>query len=82
MAYRRKTTRRAASSSRARRSTSYSRSAPSRVRRSTKRAAPRRRAAVAPRAQKVVVELVYRDASDVARPQGVVETRKGSKPKM
>ena len=32
--------------------------------------------------QKVVVELVYREATEVARPQGVVETRKGSKPRL
>lgn len=32
--------------------------------------------------QTVRVELVYRDASEIARPQGVVETRKGSKPRL
>lgn len=49
----------------------------------SRKAAPRRAGrSVTPRQQKVVVELVYRDASEIARPQGVVETRKGSKPKL
>lgn len=38
----------------------------------TRRAAP----------QKVVVEVVYREASDIARPDKVVESRKGSKPRL
>lgn len=34
------------------------------------------------RPQTVRIEVVYRDAGEVARPQGVVEERKGSKPKL
>ena len=41
-----------------------------------------RRARVSTRPQTVRIEVVYRDAGEVARPQGVVEERKGSKPKL
>lgn len=33
-------------------------------------------------AQVVRIEMVYRDASPVARPQGTVELKKGAKPKL
>lgn len=85
MAYARKTRSRARAAYGNSRSGGYGRAPARGVRRVAARGrkAPRRVSrAPAARAQKVVVELVYRDASEVARPQGVVETRKGSKPKL
>lgn len=85
MAYARRSATRSRARSTARGSTGYKRAPARTVRRSASRSRPatRRvtRARAAP-AQRVVVELVYRDASEVARPQGVETSTKSSKPKL